>query len=645
VAYFCSREHSPEHLLRSFGRTKAMMAWMTEKLAQPFPYPKYYQYALPGIYGAMENISLVSWTDRWLLDEKLAQELTRLLDEINVHEMAHSYFGDAVVCRDFAHAWLKESWATYIAQCWFEDSLGKDDGLYDYYTNAQDYFQEADEDYQRPIVTRRFKSSWQLYDAHLYPGGACRLHTLRRELGDELFWAATADYLTRYNGKVVETDDFRHVMEEHSGRSLGRFFDQWFHSPGYPALKVSFDYDDDRKQGAFVIEQTQVDKEKNIPAFKLVTDLSWTLDGVEHRVPLTLEEDRHVVSLAMPAKPQMVRFDPDSKVLHKLDFNPGDALLRAQLTEAQDVIGRILAGNELAKTGKRVNIQAIVQAYKQERFWGVRREFARALGEANSEAAIAGLAEVIAWERDPMVLPRLFASASRYRDARIREAIVARLEVGEHPEPVEGLHPEPVAIGGYAEGLCPLATQVAYEALGAQRQEAPFELLADAARQEGYNGVAQQGALRGLGATRRPEALNLLLERAAYGATSNRARPAAVAALADIGQGLEKASRERVVEKLTDLLRDPWDAVRRAAARGLRTAKAPEAIEALEAFGRGLAHQERVEVERLIASLRDEDKLDGSALKKQIEELREKVRKLEDGLQKMQTRLGVEEDE
>jgi len=133
------------------------------------------------------------------------------------------------------------------------------------------------------------------------------------------------------------------------------------------------------------------------------------------------------------------------------------------------------------------------------------------------------------------------------------------------------------------------------------------------------------------------------MERAAYGATSNRARPAAVAALADIGQGLEKASRERVVEKLTDLLRDPWDAVRRAAAYGLKTAKAPEAIDALEAFSRSLAQQERVEVERVIASLRNEDKLDGSALKKQVEELREKVRKLEDQLQKMQTRLGVEE--
>jgi aminopeptidase N len=39
-AYFCSPEHSTEDLLRTFGRTKTMLAWMTQKLDMPFPYPQ-----------------------------------------------------------------------------------------------------------------------------------------------------------------------------------------------------------------------------------------------------------------------------------------------------------------------------------------------------------------------------------------------------------------------------------------------------------------------------------------------------------------------------------------------------------------------------------------------------------------------------
>ncbi|MCA9697800.1 MAG: hypothetical protein KC431_09775, partial [Myxococcales bacterium] len=124
LAYFCSREHGQGHLSRSFGGTAEIMRWMTGRLG-PFPYPKYYQFALPHFGGAMENISLVSWDDQFLLDETLAGEWGRLVDQVNVHEMAHSWFGDLVVCRDYAHAWLKESWATYMEVCWFEDMLGR----------------------------------------------------------------------------------------------------------------------------------------------------------------------------------------------------------------------------------------------------------------------------------------------------------------------------------------------------------------------------------------------------------------------------------------------------------------------------------------------------------------------------------------
>ena len=621
LAYFCSRAHTAADLQRTFGRTRPMLEWMTRKLAMPFPYPKYYQFALPGIGGAMENISLVSWDDRSVQDETLAQEYGWWIDLVNVHEMAHSYFGDAIVCRDFAHAWLKESWATYIEQCWLEDEDSRDNRDYLYFTDARAYFEEADDDYQRPIVTRRFKSSWQMYDAHLYPGGACRLHTLRQELGDEVFWTAVRDYLQRYNGKVVETDHFRHVMEEHSGRSLGQFFDQWFFTAGYPDLKVAFEYDDKRKRGVFEVEQKQVDKAKNVPAFVLNTHLGWTLDGRAYTLPIKLENEKHTFVVDMPSKPEQARFDPHHVVLHKLAFNPGDALLRRQLTDAPDVIGRILAAQELVKSGKRGNIQAVVDAYAAEAHWGVRREMARALGEANSATAVAGLVELVAYEQDPMVMATVFSAAGKFRDARLRDTLVARLE----------------------GGLPYLATQTIYESLGEQRQRAPLELLLQAARRDSFNGFVQMGALRGLGHSRQEGALDSLLTAVPYGAVSNHARPAAVQALADIGRGQEKARREQIVEALTDLLRDPWPPVQFAAARGLRTMRAPEAIAALEAHARGLSRQREVFVEKLISALRDEDKLDGSALKKQVEELRETIRKLQDRLETLEAKVEPEE--
>src|SRR5690606_37766856 len=44
IAYFAERNWKPEDLKRSFGRTGAMLDWMTRKLDDPYPFPKYYQF-------------------------------------------------------------------------------------------------------------------------------------------------------------------------------------------------------------------------------------------------------------------------------------------------------------------------------------------------------------------------------------------------------------------------------------------------------------------------------------------------------------------------------------------------------------------------------------------------------------------------
>ncbi len=618
LAYFCSREHSPEDLERAFGRTGEMLGWMTQKLDFPFPYPKYFQFALPDFGGAMENISLVSWSDIFVLDEVLAREWTWLVDQVNVHEMAHSYFGDAVVCRDFAHAWLKESWATYMETCWLEDMRGADEQRYDIFSNAYAYFEEADGSYKRPVVTRTFNTSWNMYDRHLYPGGACRLHTLRSLLGDEVFWEAVRDYLKTWAGRVVETEDFRRIMELHSGRSLVRFFDQWFYSPGYPALKVSFAYDAGRGEGTFEIEQTQVDEKEGVPVFALELELGWVIDGELRCQPVSVDKARHTFVIAMGADPAQVRVDPKGKVLRKLDFNPGDDKLRAQLVGASDVEGRILAAMELAATGKRANLLAIRDAYTAEPFWGVRVRMARALTKARTDAAIDHLVELLGQEQDPMVLEHFIRALGGLRDGRVRAALESRIDAG----------------------LPYRAHQAALEGLGLQRGDAPVERLAKAAQTAGFGGLAQSGALRGLAYSRRPEVLETLMAMTAPGASPMRARGAAVTALGILGGALDEVRQAPVVERLVDLLRDPNDRIRWSAGLALSGLKAAAAIPALAAWRDGaLPAQEKVPVDRWIAAIRKGEDPRVPALEKQLEEANGLIRKLGARLEKIEARL------
>jgi aminopeptidase N len=614
LAYYAAAHHTSDDLMRSFGRTGEMLGWMTKRLGHSFPFPKYYQFALPDFGGAMENISLVSWDDVFVLDETLAQEWTWLVDQINVHEMAHSYFGDAVVCRDFSHAWLKESWATYMEQCWLEHKYGEDEMLYDFWRNQQAYFSEADKSYKRPIVTRRFDSSWQMYDRHLYPGGGARLHMLRKHLGDDVFWSGVKKYLGDYMGKTVETEDFRKVLEAVSGRSLVQFFDQWFYTAAYPALKVAFSWDEATGRGTFTVEQTQAADGKE-PAFTLEAEVGWRVGEVDHTAPIALTGTKTMLTIEMPTKPDIVRFDALNRVVAKLDLSGvSEPMLLAQLTGARDVIGRIQAAHALAATGKRAHIKALVEAHASETFWGVRQQIAEALGKAGVEAALEAVVTLIGREQDPLVLESTLRAGASWRDPRITDAIAARL----------------------AAGLPYRAQEAAYAALGAQRAGAPWDTLIEGANREQFAAFPQAGALRALAATRRREAIDVLIERSLPDQAPTIARCAALAALGDLSRYVERADRARIVEHLIDRLRDPERRAAAAAAQGLFTARAGEAEDALRAWRQTLPHQERPAADRQLASLHSGEDAALKALEGRVEELTSKLRALTERLDKVE---------
>ncbi len=619
IAYYATKEFDEDHVRRGLGRTKEALEWMTEKLGVPFPYPKYFQFALPGFGGAMENISLVSWDDFCLMDEALASEMTIFVDQVNVHEMAHSYFGDLVVCRDFAHAWLKESWATYMECCWYEDKLGPEEFAYELYQNAGSYFRESDKRYKRPIVTREFNSSWQMYDMHLYPGGACRLHTLRKLVGDDVFWKGVTLYLNRYAEKTVETDHFRIVMEEVSGRSLVKFFDQWFHSKGYPNLKVIYSYDAPSQHALFTVEQEQWDTSTGVPLFDLDLEIGWTdADGKEHSRMLHIKESKETFGLRMESTPAMVRVDPHMQVLHALTFNPGADLLKTQLTDAKDPVGRILAARELCLTGLRPNIEAVVAAYDNESFWGVRVEIAKVLGETKTRAGVAALPQLVLNEEDPRALEKVILAVRGLREPEILQALLDRAK----------------------DDLPPRARRALYDVLGGFHEDAPLDLLIEASKTEGYHGYAQSGALLGLGQASPKYAHKHIRKRTKPGKIAFRARAAAVTALGRAGLLTDsKKARRRIVNTLCDRMRDPNERVQLAAARALAAMKATESITEVEKYANTLAHQDTVTVMKLVDGLRKEARKKAADKNVEVAKLRSEVKALRETVDLLKARI------
>ncbi len=617
VAAFAPRPYTADNLRQSFGQTRDLITWITGRLQHPLPWPKYFQFAAPGIGGAMENISLVSWDDAFVADDRLRAEIGELIDIVNLHELAHTWFGDLVVCRDFAHSWLKESWATYMEVVWLQETATAAAADAWLLGDLLNYCDEADNRYARPIVTRHFDSAWDLFDRHLYPGGAWRLHMLRHKLGDDAFWAGTRAYLQRHAGEVVETDDLRRELEAASGRSLARFFEQWLHSPGYPKLKATWDFDADRKQGSLKFEQTQVDADRGIGLFDLDIEVAVeTADGQWLHRSLRMEGATGAVVLPLDASPLQVVIDPHNKLLAGLDFDPGLDRLGRSLEDGSSPRACLHAVRTLCQKGRANGISKVEAAYRDTAEYRQRAHYARFLGESGSAAALSSLIALLDWEQDPRAMGPLTAALGNYRDPAAAAALQSWLALPDRPY---------------------RAAAGALTSLGKQRDPAQVPFLIEEAEQAGWWGWVQRGAIVGLGETGDATAWAWLDAALAQGRLRDSVLPSAAEALATCARRLDQATRAATLERLTALARQPNHALRLAIGRALQVLGEPAGLGLLDSLRHQVSQQHAPAVDRNAAALRKASATSPRArLEGEVERLQDQLRKLQQRLDKVE---------
>src|SRR5436305_11743967 len=139
--------------------------------------------------GGMDNTSATPLFDSALHAER--SMLDSSPDGLIAHELAHQWWGDLVTCRDWAHLWLNEGFASFAEVLWAEHHLGADEGAYLLLQKARPALAGGKE---RPVVDRRYPSPGSMFDARVYPKGARVLHMLRRKLGEAAFWKGVQRY-------------------------------------------------------------------------------------------------------------------------------------------------------------------------------------------------------------------------------------------------------------------------------------------------------------------------------------------------------------------------------------------------------------------------------------------------------------------
>jgi aminopeptidase N len=229
---------------RVFADQDEMLSFFAETFG-PYPFDAYGALVIPqGLGFALETQTLSLFGLPALMEGMTGRGRS---EEVIAHELAHSWFGNALSPADWGEIWLNEGFATYASWLWFEHTQGPQvmdrivRGYYEAFSG-----QALVNDGMTPAEARREIARYgapgdppadDLFNFSVYIRGALLLHALRVALGENVFFDVLQTYFARHLHQSVTTADFIAVAEEVSGRDLTAFFDAWLYDPIIPPIK------------------------------------------------------------------------------------------------------------------------------------------------------------------------------------------------------------------------------------------------------------------------------------------------------------------------------------------------------------------------------------------------------------------------
>ena len=522
---------------KTFGRTREMMEVFQRRFGTRYPWEKYAQVVVEQFTsGGMENTSATTLNDRVLVDERALLDYDP--DGLIAHELAHQWWGDLVTCRDWAHLWLNEGFASFSEVIWSEHKEGQDKARYDLLRKMR----AAMEGDSRPVVDRRYGDPRDMFDNRAYPKGAWMLQMLRSKLGEEVFWKGVRAWAERYRFKSAETADFRRVLEETSGLDLERFFTEFLERGGHPELKADVTYNAETRTLEIKLEQTQ----KNEP-YDLRVPVELVLENGQRQMELIpLAERKATTRIKLDQAPATWEIDPAFTLLAKWT-EKREPKQWITLAEKGGVHGRATAIAALGKLTDQSEALAAIAA--REKVPGLAVEATQALGR----------------QKDAPTLKRLLAAVTN-PEAKVRRAAVDAIGHKKGDEEVKTTLKK-ILDQGDPSASVEAGALLAYARVGGAPAAA---LAAKYLGRESHGEVLRSAALEALAESGQNDAVDTLLAWTAQG----KPRSARLAAMRAAGSLADKPAvsaenRKRIVEMLMARLDGEKPQIRRGAALAL----------------------------------------------------------------------------
>ncbi len=275
----------------------------------PYSYEKLANVEAAGFGGGTEHASAIFYGEKSILE--------RPDSGLIAHEIAHQWFGNSITEKDWDDVWLSEGFATYFTLLVSEHYEGRDAFVAGLQRSREQVFALEKQLPGAAVLHDNLSDMKKVLNRIIYQKGGWTLHMLRGQIGTDKFWEGIRDYYGRYRNGSATTEDFRRVMEEHSGKDLSWFFNQWLARAGSPVIEGTWSYDATAKK--IIIELTQAQPGE---AYRLPLELGITVDGSPQtrieKIELTQKQQRF--EIAADKEPSKVALDPNTWTLMESRF-------------------------------------------------------------------------------------------------------------------------------------------------------------------------------------------------------------------------------------------------------------------------------------------------------------------------------------
>ena len=315
ISYYVEKEYESS-AKAMFGLTPEMIEFYSTKLGTPYAWQKYAQIvARDYVSGAMENTSatlhgeFIYQTEREMLDGSKGEDVIS-------HELFHQWFGDLVTAESWSNLSLNESFATYGEYLWQEYKHGADAADRHSYISRSGYISQTSQK-DPPLIRFEYQNREDMFDGISYNKGGQILHMLRKQVGDDAFFASLKLYLEKNRFKNAEVHDLRLAFEEVTGQDLNWFFNQWYMAGGHPVLDINYSYDATAKQVKIKVEQKQDFEENPLYKMPVYVDLYFGNGATKtvRREKITVTKVSEEFTFASDSKPMLINFDGEKQLL------------------------------------------------------------------------------------------------------------------------------------------------------------------------------------------------------------------------------------------------------------------------------------------------------------------------------------------